>query len=58
MKDRIDTLLDEQRSFPPPPAFQRAAHVHDDAPYQRARSDRESYWADWARQLEWFRPWT
>ncbi len=57
MKDRIDTLLDEQRSFPPPPGFSKAAHVKDDAPYRRAHQDREGYWADWARQLEWFRPW-
>jgi acetyl-CoA synthetase len=55
--ERIDTLLDEQRSFPPPPAFVRAAHVRDHGAYQRAAQDREAYWADWARQLEWVRPW-
>ncbi len=55
--DRIDTLLDEQRSFPPPPAFVRTAHVRDRSPYERAAADREGYWADWARQLEWVRPW-
>ncbi|HYK83225.1 MAG TPA: AMP-binding protein, partial [Gemmatimonadales bacterium] len=57
MRDRIDTLLDEQRSFAPPPAFRAAAHVQDDTPYQRARRDREGYWAEWARQLDWVRPW-
>src|SRR5689334_5720246 len=57
MKDRIDTLLDEQRSFAPPPAFRKAAHVQDDAVYRQARQDREAYWAAWARDLEWFRPW-
>ena len=57
MKDRIDTLLDEQRSFPPPAAFRRAAHVQDDSLQRRARADRMAYWADWARQLEWFQPW-
>jgi len=55
--DRIETLLDEQRSFPPPPAFRAAAHVRDETPYEHARRDREGYWADWARQLEWIRPW-
>ena len=55
--DRIDTLLDEQRSFPPPQRFRGAAHVKDRAPYERAARDREGYWADWARQLDWFRPW-
>jgi acetyl-CoA synthetase len=57
VKDRIDTLLDEQRSFPPGTAFQAAAHVHDDTPYARARRDRLAYWAEWAGQLEWMRPW-
>jgi acetyl-CoA synthetase len=57
MNDRIETLLDEQRTFPPPPAFQQAAHVRDQTVYEAARRDREAYWADWARQLEWSRPW-
>jgi acetyl-CoA synthetase len=54
--DRIETLLDEQRRFPPPDAFSAQAHVHDVATYERARRDPEGYWADWARQLEWSRP--
>ncbi len=57
MKERIDTLLDERRSFPPPPAFRAAAHVRDETPYERARRDREGYWAAWAKQLDWSRPW-
>ena len=57
MTDRIETLLDEQRSFPPPDAFRKAAHVPDREPYERATADVEAYWADWARQLEWSRPW-
>jgi len=55
--DRIETLLDEQRSFPPPAAFRSAAHVQDETPYEEARRDRETYWANWAMQLEWIRPW-
>ena len=55
--DRIETLLDEQRSFAPPPAFRAGAHVRDETPYEHARRDREGYWADWAKQLEWIRPW-
>ena len=53
--DRIETLLDEQRSFPPPAAFRSAAHVQDERPYKEARRDREGYWANWAKQLEWIR---
>jgi acetyl-CoA synthetase len=55
--DRIETLLDEQRSFAPPAAFRSAAHVQDETPYEQARRDREGYWANWAKQLEWIRPW-
>jgi acetyl-CoA synthetase len=57
MTDRIETLLDEQRSFPPPAAFRERSHVRDEGVYARAQQDREGYWAEWARQLEWIRPW-
>jgi acetyl-CoA synthetase len=57
MTDRIETLLDEQRSFPPAAAFRERAHVRDQGVYARAQQDREGYWAEWARQLEWIRPW-
>ncbi|MGH6692709.1 MAG: AMP-binding protein, partial [Gammaproteobacteria bacterium] len=57
MTDRIETLLDEQRSFPPSPAFRARAHVRDQEVYARAQQDREGYWAEWASQLEWIRPW-
>ena len=55
--DRIETLLDEQRRFTPPDQFKKQAHVHDTSPYDRGRTDPEGYWADWAKQLEWIRPW-
>ncbi len=55
--DRIETLLNEQRRFPPPDTFTAHAHVRDITPYERARRDPEGYWADWAKQLEWSRPW-
>jgi acetyl-CoA synthetase len=57
MSERIETLLHEQRTFLPPEAFCRKAHVRDATVYERARADREGYWAEWARQLEWIRPW-
>jgi acetyl-CoA synthetase len=53
----IDVLLNETRSFPPPPHFQRAAHVRDTALYERAERDPEGFWAEWARTLEWSKPW-
>jgi len=57
MTDRIETLLDEQRSFPAPDGFRARAHVRDESVYERARKDREVYWADWAKQLDWIKPW-
>jgi acetyl-CoA synthetase len=57
MSERIETLLHEQRTFPPPASFRQRAQLRDATVYERARADREGYWADWARQLEWIRPW-
>src|SRR5256885_1179795 len=55
--DRIETLLDEQRSFPPPEGFRKQAHVSDPGVYEKAKKDREGYWAGWGRRLEWSNPW-
>ena len=54
----IDALLKEDRRFPPPPEWTAHAAVSDPAIYQRAAADPEAFWADFARQLEWIRPWT
>jgi acetyl-CoA synthetase len=53
----LDTLLQEDRSFPPPPEFARRAHVSDTDVYRRAEEDPEGYWAGWAEELHWFRKW-
>jgi acetyl-CoA synthetase len=53
----IDTLLNETRSFPPPPDFAQAALVRDADVYARAADDPEAYWADQAKALDWFSPW-
>ena len=53
----IEVLLEEERRFPPPPAFQRSARVKDESVYEKASRDPESYWADWARELHWTKPW-
>ena len=54
---RLATLLDEQREFPPSAAFRAAAHCSSDAIYHEAGASPETFWAGWARQLEWIRPW-
>ena len=53
----LDSLLTEDRSFPPPPEFAARANANDAAVYARADADPETYWADWARRLHWFKPW-
>jgi acetyl-CoA synthetase len=57
MSERLDTLLKEQRSFAPPPAFKRSAHVRNASVYREAGRSPERFWARQAKALEWFRPW-
>jgi len=54
---RLDSLLDENREFPPGEAFRVAAHCGDAGIYAQAEADPEGFWAEWARSLEWYRPW-
>jgi acetyl-CoA synthetase len=53
----LDALLHEDRRFPPPRDFAREAVMSDDAVYDRAATDPEGYWAEWAGKLDWFEPW-
>jgi acetyl-CoA synthetase len=56
MTDQLATLLSEQRRFPPAPAFAAQANATG-ALYEAAARDREGFWAEQARALEWIRPW-
>jgi acetyl-CoA synthetase len=53
---QLDTLLSEQRRFPPPPHFAASAIATADL-YDRARRDRLAFWADEAERLDWVTPW-
>ncbi len=54
--DQLDTLLSEQRRFPPPESF--VAHANGSRELQQAAErDREGFWAEQARALQWIRPW-
>jgi acetyl-CoA synthetase len=53
----IDALLQEDRRFPPSDAWKTTANISDPAIYQRAAADPESFWAGFAGELEWMRPW-
>ena len=56
MSTQIDTLLSEQRRFPPPEHFARSAVAKADI-YEAGR-DSERFWAEQARALDWITPWT
>jgi acetyl-CoA synthetase len=53
----IDALLKEERRFPPSPAWRSSANVSDPEVYARAAADPDAFWAEFARQLDWIRPW-
>src|SRR5690606_32032263 len=56
MTDQLDTLLSEQRRFPPPASFAATATAGPDL-YQ-AGQDPEAFWEAEARNLDWIEPWT
>ncbi len=55
---RIDTLLDESRTFRPADAFRHTANVSTEGVYRDAEKDPEAFWAKWAKALDWYTPWT
>jgi acetyl-CoA synthetase len=54
----IDALLKEDRTFPPSADWRRTAHVTDAAIYDKAAGDPETFWANFAKELEWTTPWS
>jgi len=53
----IDALLVENRRFEPPDAWRTGAVVTDPSIHERAAADPEAFWAGFAAELEWMRPW-
>jgi acetyl-CoA synthetase len=57
----IQSVLNENRVFPPPAEFARKAHIKSLAEYEalwnRAKEDPEGFWDKMARGLHWFRTW-
>ena len=51
-------LLKEDRTFPPPASFKTTANARDTAIYAEAERDPEAFWAGFAKELEWSKPWT
>ena len=58
----IDSMLQENRVFPPPAEFSAKAHIKSLAEYERiyaeAAQDPEAFWGKIAQELHWFEPWT
>jgi acetyl-CoA synthetase len=53
----LHALLNEDRRFAPPESFRSTANVRDPGVYDEAARDPEEFWARFARELEWMRPW-
>ena len=54
----IEALLDERRTFEPPPGFVQGANLSDPSIYERAAEDPDGWWAAEASRLHWFEPWS
>ena len=54
----IEALLKEDRSFAPPDEFRARAVINDPDVYARAAKDPEAFWENFAKELEWIKPWT
>ncbi|HEX5216290.1 MAG TPA: acetate--CoA ligase [Vicinamibacterales bacterium] len=54
----FDALLNEGRTFPPPPWWREHALARDPDIYRRAAADPEAFWAGFAGELDWIAPWT
>ncbi len=57
MTDQLETLLDEERRFPPTAAFAAQANAPGTL-YAAAETDRIEFWNQQARALEWMEPWS
>src|SRR4249919_2068054 len=56
--NEINALMTEGRVFPPSDTWRTTAVVRDPEVYARAAADPEAFWAGFAAELEWMRPWT
>src|SRR5690554_2554392 len=60
--DNIESVLQEKRSFPPPPEFAAKAHIRSEEEYrrmwQRGKEDPAGFWGELAGNLDWIQKWT
>ena len=57
----IESVLQEERVFPPAPEFSAHAHIKSEAELEslraEARDNPEGFWARMAEELDWFKKW-
>ena len=53
----VDALLEENRIFHPSKAFKAQAVINDDKIFLQAQKNREAFWAECAKELDWYHPW-
>ena len=53
----ISALLREDRHFPPSSEWTKTANIADPGVYAAAARDPEAFWARFAAELDWMRPW-
>ncbi len=60
-QSHIESTSQENRHFPPPPAFSAQAHIKSRADYDRMYRESienpEKFWGDVAGELHWFKKW-
>ena len=60
--ENLDSTLRENRVFDPPAEFAAKAHVNSlekyEAMYRQSVERPEEFWAEAARELHWFKPWS
>src|SRR3974390_2410513 len=57
----LDSILRENRVFPPPAEFSQRAHIKSleeyEELYKQSIEDPEAFWGGVAKDLHWFKPW-
>src|SRR3984893_8104687 len=56
-EETIEALLLEKRRFKPPKVFVAQANVSSASVYGKAERDFKRFWAGFAGELDWFKPW-
>jgi acetyl-CoA synthetase len=51
----IETLLHEERKYPPSHDFTAQANISDSEVYKRAEEDPEGFWREAATRIDWFK---